>query len=82
MISIDIDALKDEKDDLQAFLNEKLGVQVNADSKSLSVGSEENKLSRGKVKDYTERFFYRRGLSEKYKVKIEKDAIKIVKRKT
>ena len=82
MILIDIDALKDEIGELQAFLNEKLGVEVNSDGKNMSVGSEKNRLSRGNVKDYIERFFYRKGLSKTYRVRIEKDTFKIIKRKT
>lgn len=80
MISIDVDALKDEVAGLQDFLRGKLNVEVKVEGKVMSVGSEE--LSRRKVKDYVERFFYRKGLSGTYGVRSEKDAIKVVKKKT
>ena len=82
LISIDINALKEKISGLQAFLNEKFGVEVNVSDKLMHVGSEKDQLSRGKVKDYIERFFYRNNLSKTYNVRLEKDAIKIVKIKS
>ena len=84
MVSINIDELKDEVSGLQEFLEKKLNVEVKVDDKAkvMNVGSEEEKLSRGKVKDYVERFIYRKGLSDTYKVSSQKDELKVVKKKT
>ena len=81
MVSIDVDELKDEMNSLQEFLEKKLSVKVKVEGKVMNVGSEEE-LPRGKVKDYVERFFYRKGLSGTYAVKSQRDEIKIVKKKT
>ena len=81
LVSIDIDALKDEMSGLQEFLEKKLSVKVKVEGKVMNVGPD-GKMSRGKVKDYVERFFYRKGLSDTYAVKSQKDEIKIVKKKT
>jgi hypothetical protein len=82
LISIDIGDLKDEVNDLQEFLKGKLIVDVKVEGKTMNVGAGEEKLSRGIVKDYVERFFYRKDLSDVYKVANNKDAFKIVKKKT
>jgi ABC-type proline/glycine betaine transport system ATPase subunit len=81
LVSIDVDALKDEMSGLQEFLEKKLGVKVMAEGKVMNVGSE-GEISRRKVKDYVERFFYRKGLSDTYAVNSQKDGIKIIKKKT
>lgn len=82
LVSIDVGELKDEVSDLQEFLERKLSVEIRVEDKVMGVGSAEERLSRRKVKEYVERFFHRRGLSDTYRVRSEKDAIKIVKRKT
>ena len=82
MITIDIVELKDEVNGLQEFLTKKLDVTIKVDGESMNVGSAEEKISNGKVKDYVERFFHRNGLSDTYKVSSQKDSLKIVKRKT
>lgn len=81
MHKIDISTLKDEGNDLEAFLKSKLDVEVKSDGKVMSVGSEGDKVPRGKVTDCVERFFHRKGLTENYSVRNEKDVIKIVKKK-
>jgi hypothetical protein len=81
LVSIDVDELKDERSSLQEFLEKKLSVKVKVEGNVMNVGSE-GEMSRGKVKDYVERFFYRKGLSDTYVVKSLKDEIKIVKKKT
>lgn len=83
MVSINVDELKDEVSGLREFLEEKLSVEVKVEGKVVNVGSEKEKLSRGKVKDCMERFFYRNGLSDTYKVSSsQKDELKVVKKKT
>ena len=82
MVSINIDELKDEVSGLQEFLETKLNVKVKVEGKVMNVGSEGEKLSRGKVKDCVERFIYRKGLSDTYKVNSQKDEVKVVKKKT
>lgn len=81
LVSINVDALKDEMNGLQEFLEKKLSVKIKVEGKVMNVGSEEE-LPRGKVKDCVERFFYRKGLSDTYAVKSQKDEITIVKKKT
>ena len=81
MVNIEIAVLKDEVGELQIFLKNKLGVEVKSDGKVISVGLEEDKLSRGKVKEYVERFFYRKNLSKTYLIRPDKDLIKIIKKK-
>lgn len=81
MVNIEITVLKDEAGELQAFLKNKLGVEVKSDGKVISVGLEEDKISRGKVKEYVERFFYRKDLSKTYLIRNDKDLIKIIKKK-
>lgn len=81
LISIDVDELKDEVNALQGFLQDKLSVEVKVEGKIMNLGAEEEKLSRSRVKDYVERFFHRKGLSDAYKVMNDKDTIKIVKKK-
>ena len=82
LITIDIVELKDDVNGLQDFLTKKLAVPIKIDGKSLNVGSKEEQISNGRVKDCVERFFYRHNLSDKYKVQSQKDSLKIVKRKT
>ena len=82
MVSIDVDELKGDVNALQQFLKEKLKVEVNIDSKIVNVETKEEQLSRGMVKDYLERFLYRQGLSNSYKVRNNAELIKIVKIKT
>lgn len=81
MVNIEITVLKDEAGELQEFLKNKLGVEVKSDGKVISVGLEEDKISRGKVKEYVERFFYRKDLSKTYLIRNDKDLIKIIKKK-
>jgi len=81
LVNIEITVLKDEAGDLQEFLKNKLGVEVKSDGKVISVGLEEDKISRGKVKEYIERFFYRKDLSKTYLIRNDKDLIKIIKKK-
>ena len=81
MVSIDVDALKDEKEGLREFLEKKLGAKVTVDEKNMSVGSEAA-LSRGEVKDNVERFFHRKGLSDSYKAISVKEGLKIIKKRT
>lgn len=81
MISIDIEELKDEAKDLQEFLGGKLGVEVKVEDKIMNIGSAEGSPSRGKVKEYVERFFHRKDLSDTYRVRSEKDTIKIFKKR-
>lgn len=81
MVSIDVGELKDEAEGLREFLEKKLSVKVKIEEKTMSVGSAEDVLSRGEVKDNVERFFHRKGLSDSYKAISEKDAIKIIKRR-
>ena len=81
MVSIDVDALKDEKEDLREFLEKKLGAKVKIEEKTMSVDSE-TALSRGEVKDNVERFFHRKGLSDSYKAISVKEGLKIIKRRT
>ncbi len=81
MVSIDVDALKDEKEDLREFLENKLGAKVTLEEKTLSVDSE-YVLPRGAVKDNVERFFHRKELTDTYKVISLKDGLKIIKRRT
>ena len=81
MVNIEIAVLKDEVGELQIFLKNKLGVEVKSDGKVISVGLEEDKLSRGKVKEYVERFFYRKNLSKTYLIRNDKNLIKIIKKK-
>ncbi len=81
MIAIDLGDLKDEITPLKDFLASKLSVEVEVKDKTMNVGKAEDKLSRGGVKDIVERFFYRKSLTESYKVTIDKDALKIVKKK-
>jgi len=82
LVSIDIEELKHEINTLQEFLKSKLNVEIAVKDNVMRLVSENKRLARGKVKDYVERFFYRRGLSETYKVRSGKEAIKIVKKKT
>ena len=81
MISIDISDLKDEITPLKEFLAKKLSVEVRIEDKIVKVGTAEDTLSRSNVKEYIERFFYRKNLSNLYKVLSEKEAIKIIKKK-
>lgn len=81
MISIDIGELKDELRSLQEFLEKKLSVKIKVEDKTMNMNEGEESLSRSKVKDCMERFFYRKGLADTYKVRSEKDMIKIVKKK-
>jgi len=81
LVSIDVDALKDEKEDLREFLEKKLDAKVTVEEKTLSVNSEAA-LSRGEVKDNVERFFHRKGLSDFYKAISVKEGLKIIKRRT
>jgi len=81
LVSINIEELKEEASGLREFLEEKLGVEVKVEGKVMNVGSEKEKLSRGKVKDCVERFLYRKDLSETYKVNSQKDELKLVKKK-
>ena len=81
MVNIEITVLTDEAGELQEFLKNKLGVEVKSDGKVISVGLEEDKISRGKVKEYIERFFYRKDLSKTYLIRNDKDLIKIIKKK-
>ena len=82
LVSINIDELKDEVNGLQEFLEKKLNVDVKIEGKVMNVDSKEEKLSRSKVKDCVERFLYRNGLSDTYKVNSQKDALKVIKKKT
>lgn len=82
MVSIDVGELKDEAEGLREFLEKKLSVKVKIEEKTMSVGSAEDALSRGEVKDNVERFFHRKRLSDSYKAISEKDAIKIIKKRT
>lgn len=82
MVSIDVRKLKGEVTGLQEFLERRLSIKVNVEGKVMNVGSKEEKLSRGKLKDYVERFIYQKNLSDTYKVRIENEALKIVKKKT
>lgn len=82
MVSINIDELKDEVNGLQEFLEKKLNVDVKIEGKVMNVDSKEERLSRSKVKDYVERFLYRNGLSDTYKVNSQKDSLKVIKKKT
>ena len=81
LVSVDVDELKDEMSGLQEFLEKKLNVKVKVADRVMNVGSE-GEMSRGKIKDYVERFFYRKGLSDTYAVKSQIDELKIVKKKT
>ena len=81
MVNIEITVLKDEVNELQEFLKNKLGVEVKSDGKVISVGLEKDKISRGKVKEYVERFFDRKNLSTTYLIRNDKDLIKIIKKK-
>lgn len=82
LISVEVGELKEELSALQEFLKGKLSVEVKIEGKVMNVGAGEEKLSRSRVKDHVERFIYRKGLSDTYKVRNDKDAIKIVKKKT
>jgi hypothetical protein len=82
LVTIDCNELKDEMSSLQEFLERKLNVEIAVEDKVMRLLLTNGSLARGKAKDFLERFFYRRGLSEKYKVRSEKDTIKIVKMKT
>ena len=81
MVYVDVDELKDERSSLQEFIEKKLNVKVKVEDKVMNFVSE-GEMSRGNVKDYVERFFHRKGLSDTYAVKSQKDEIKIVKKKT
>ena len=81
MVSIDVDELKYDLNVFQEFLRSKLNVEIVVEDKFMRLVLANESLARGKVKDYVERFFFRRGLSETYKVRSEKDALKIVKKK-
>jgi len=48
---------------------------------AMNVGLEKDKISRGKVKEYVERFFDRKNLSTTYLIRNDKDLIKIIKKK-
>ena len=80
MVSINVDELKDGVSDLQEFLEKKFNTKIKVADRVMSVGSEGD-FSRGKVKDYVERFFYRKGLSDTYTVKTHNDEIKIFRNK-
>ena len=82
MVSIDISELKDEAKDLQEFLGNKLGVEVKVDGKTMNIDSAEAQPSRGKIKEYVNRFFHRKKLIDTYAVRTEKEGFKIVKKKT
>lgn len=82
MVFIAVGKFKDELSNLQEFLKRKLSVEIFVEDKGIRLVLENERLARGKVKDYVERFFYRRGLSETYKLRNEKDSIKIIKTKT
>ena len=82
MVSIDVNELKDEVKSLQEFIGNKLGVEVKIDGKTMNIGSAEEQPSRGKVKEYVERFLHRRKLTDTYAIRSEKDTFKIVKKKT
>ncbi len=81
MVSIDVGELKYDLNVFQEFLKWKLNVEIVVENNFMRL-THTNRLARGKVKDYIERFFYRRGLSGMYKVRSEKDVLKIVKKKT
>ena len=81
MVSIDVDELKYDLNVFQEFLRSKLNVEIVVEDKFMRLVLVYESLARGKVKDYVERFFFRGGLSDTYKVRSEKDALKIVKKK-
>lgn len=80
MIGINVESLKESKE-LQDFLNEKLGTEVKVEGNIITVGSAEETLSHGKVKDCVDRFLYRKNLSDRYKTISDKDELKIIKKK-
>ncbi len=80
LIGINVEALKESRE-LKDFLNERLGIEVKAEGNIITVGSKEETLSRGKIKDVIERFLYRKNLADKYKTISDKDELKIIKRK-
>ena len=81
-MSIDISGFKEEHSGLEAFLTNKLNIKTVIENKILRLDLMNEKVARGKLKDYLERYFYREGLSEKYKVRFERDLIKIVEKKS
>ena len=82
MVFIDISELKDEEKDLQNFLEDKLSVEIKVDGKTMNIDSAEAQTSRGKIKEYLNRFFYRKKLTDTYTVRTEKEGFKIIKKKT
>ena len=81
LISIDVSELKVEENSFKDFLEEKLNVKIDFDGKIMKINAEKGVPSYSNVKDYIKRFIYRKGLSAAYKMRNEKDAIKIVKKK-
>jgi len=82
LVSIDVEALKGEKEALLEFLEKKLGAKTKLEEKTLSVDLDEDTLSRGKVKDNINRFLHRNELTDKYKAISDKDGLKIIKKRT
>ena len=82
LITIDISEFTEELKDLLEFIKKKLAVDVKVEDKNMMLDSGEEHLSRGTVKDYLARFLHRRGLESQYRVRSEKDTIKIVKKKS
>ncbi len=81
MVFIDISELKDESQELQTFLKNKLEVEIKIDDKKMNVASDEEQISKKRIKEYIERFFYRKKLTDDYSVRNEKEGFKIVKKK-
>ena len=81
LISIDASELKVEENYFKDFLEEKLNVKIDFNGKIMKINAANGAPSYSNVKDYIKRFIYRKGLSNAYKVRSEKDAIKIVKKK-
>ncbi|MDQ1278989.1 MAG: hypothetical protein QG670_249 [Thermoproteota archaeon] len=80
MIGINVEALKESRE-LQDFLKERLGTEVKIEGNIITVGSIEEIISHGKIKDCIERFLYRKKLFDKYKTISDKDELKIIKKK-
>ncbi len=82
MVSIDVEALKDEKEGLREFLEKKLGAKAALEEKTISIDLDEGALSRGQVKDNVDRFLHRKELKDQYKSISDKDGLKIIKKRT
>jgi hypothetical protein len=80
MVQIILEELKNKKDDIVTFLQDKLKTNVSVEGNKIIV-EEKTDVNKNEVKTYLKRFLHSEGVRKSHNIHIEKDVIKITAKK-